>query len=80
MAQKTRIAITVDKATADQYRADLKALKLPPATMSGLIDQWMQAFAPTLHVMAERKLRGEQMTFEEVIDTMADSVKAAMKP
>lgn len=80
MAQKIRIGVTVDKATVVQFKADLKTLKLPPATLSSLVDEWLQGFAPTLRVMAEKKSRGEQMSFDEVIQAMADIVKSAMKP
>lgn len=80
MGEKTRIAVTVNKDTALQIKSDLKLLKLPPATLSSMVDEWLQAFAPTLHKMAEKKVRGEQMSFNDVIEMMADSMRSALKP
>lgn len=80
MAQKTRIALTVNKAVVDQFRADLKTLNLHPAMMSNLVDEWLTAFGPVLHNLAQKKQRGEQITFDEVVGTIMEEMGKAMRP
>ena len=70
MNEKIRIAVTVNKQVATQIKADLKSLNLPPQTLSNLVDEWLTAFAPAINQMAEKKRKGEQLTFDEVAGTI----------
>ena len=76
---KIRIAFTVDKAIAEQVKADIKALNLPPATLSNLVDEWLTSFAPVLHHLAEKKRRGEQLSFDEVMGTVIEGMGRSLK-
>jgi len=71
---KKRYFVSLDKELVDQFKADLDSLKLPPQTFSNLINEWVENFAPALHQMAEKKRKGEQLTFEEVMGTVVEGV------
>lgn len=64
---KKRYYLTLTKENVDAIKRDLTILNLPPSAMSGLLDEWLEKFRPTLHKMAERKLAGKQLSFEELI-------------
>ena len=74
MTEKTRIGVTVTKSVVDQVKQDIKSLGLHPATLSNLVDEWLTEFAPTLNLMAEKKRKGEQLSFEDVIGTVVEGI------
>ena len=76
---KKRYMLTLTKETVEAINADLRILRLPPGTMSGMVDEWLEKFAPTLHKMAEKKSKGEQLTFEEVIGDLFSEMGRAIK-
>lgn len=74
---KKRYMLTLTQETVESINAHFKTLRLPPGTLSGLVDDWLDKFEPTLRRMAEKKAKGEQMTFEEVLgDLFADMGQA----
>jgi len=79
MSEKTRIAVTVSKSLADQVKADIRTLNLPPATLSNLVNEWLVNFAPVLRQMADKKSKGEQLSFEEVIGNVLETTGRGMK-
>lgn len=76
---KKRYQLTLTKSTVEQMHKDLQSLGLRKDALSGLVDDWLIKFAPTLHKMAERKLRGEQLTFEEVLGDLFEITAKAMR-
>lgn len=76
---KKRYMLTLTQETVEAINADLRLLRLPPGTMSGLVDEWLEKFAPTLHKMAEKKVKGEQLTFEEVIGDLFTEMGKVIK-
>lgn len=79
-----RYYLTLTKENVEAIHSHLAALRLPKSTMSGLVDEWLQKFEPTLRRMVEKKQRGEQLTFEEVmgdlISELAETVREAGRP
>lgn len=76
---KKRHQIFLTEENFQSMKDDFKALGLPPSAMSALIDDWLIKFAPTLHKMADRKRKGEQLTFEELLGDLFGEMSKAMK-
>lgn len=76
---KKRYMLTLTQETVEAINTDLRVLRLPPGTLSGLVDDWLEKFAPTLHKMAEKKLKGEQLTFEELLGDLFAEMGQAIK-
>jgi len=76
---KKRYMLTLTQETVEKIQSDLKAIGLPKPAMSALVDDWLLAFSPTLSKMADRKRRGEQLTFEEVLGDLFNQIGSAMK-
>lgn len=65
---KKRYLLSLDQDVIDGIKEDFRILRLPPATLSNIINEQMTAFAPIVHKMAEKKRKGEQVTFEEIAE------------
>jgi len=77
---KKRYFLSLDQEQTEQFKADLEALSLPPATFSNLVNEWIGNFSPSLHLMAEKKRKGEQLTFEEIMGTFLETSGKRMQP
>ena len=75
---KKRYFVSLDQEITDQFKADLESLNLPPATFSNLVNEWIESFAPSVHQMAEKKRKGEQLSFEEIMGTVLDGTARKM--
>lgn len=77
---KKRYQITLTQSVVDQMKEDIQALGLPAPVFSLLIDEAIRSsLAPMLHKMADRKLKGEQLTFQEIIADALELASDAMK-
>lgn len=77
---KKRYQLTLTPATVDEMHRQLAILGLPKSALSAIVDDWLLNFVPILTKMADKKRRGEQLTFDELMGDLFTSIGAAMKP
>jgi uncharacterized membrane-anchored protein len=77
---KKRYQLTLTPAHVDEMHRHLAVLGLPKSALSAVVDDWLANFVPILSKMADKKRRGEQMTFDEIMGDLFVSIGAAMKP
>lgn len=76
---KKRYVLTLTQDNFEAMQRDMRALGLVRGSMSALVDDWLLKFAPTLHKMADRKARGEQLTFEEMLGDLFQELGRTIK-
>lgn len=77
---KKRYQMTLTEANVTEAHKHLAALGLRKDALSAILDDWLGNFLPVLTKMADKKRRGEQITFEEILGDLFTSVGNAMKP
>lgn len=77
---KKRYMMTLTQEHVEGCHAQLKRLGLPKPALSAVIDDWIGNFEPILTKMADKKARGEQMSFEDMMGDLFVSLGKAMKP
>lgn len=77
---KKRYQMSLTPANVEECHRQLQRLGLRKDALSAVVDDWLGNFAPVLAKMADKKSRGEQMTFEEVMSDLFVSIGSAMKP
>lgn len=77
---KKRYQLSLNEETVEQLKADFTVLCLPPATLSNMVNEWLTAFSPVVHKMADKKRRGEQLTFDELAGAIVAEFSNALKP
>lgn len=76
--KKKRYQITLTQSVADQFKADLEILGLPPATFSKIIDDSLINVAQVFRHAAERIENGEKLNLADMFDeamTLAQEIK-----
>lgn len=71
---KKRYQITLTKEAADELKAILDELRLPPATFSNILDGALIHALPGFKRLIERIKAGEQMTFAQVAEEFQKSL------
>lgn len=61
---KKRYQVTLTSQHVEEAHRQLSALGLPKSALSAILDDWLGNFLPILTKMADKKRKGEQMTFE----------------
>jgi len=76
---KKRFYLTLTKENTEQMHKNLLSLGLGKNALSGLVDDWLLKFAPTLQKMADKKLSGQQLTFEEILGDLFGELSKTLK-
>ena len=76
---KKRYFVSLDQDMVEQFKADLDALNLPPATFSNLINEWLVNFSPVMRRLAESKAKGTQLSFNDVMGTVIEEMGRSIK-
>lgn len=77
---KKRYQVTLHQSYVEEAHRQLARLGLPKPALSAILDDWLGNFLPILTRMADKKSRGEQMSFDEIIGELFVSLGDAMKP
>jgi len=72
---KKRYALSLDQKLVEDFKKALKELGFPPNTFSAIVNDMLEGTYPVYRKMADQKAEGEQLTMDEVIQGMADSMK-----
>lgn len=76
---KKRYQMSLTPANVEECHRQLQRLGLRKDALSAIVDDWLANFAPVLVKMADKKARGEQMTFDELMGDLFTSLGNAMK-
>ena len=76
---KKRYFVSLEQELTDQFKADLETLNLPKGTFSNLMNEWLSNFAPVLRQLADRKLKGSQLSFNEIMGTVVEEMGKSLK-
>lgn len=77
---RKRYLMTFTVENVEECQRQIQRLGLPKSTLSAVLDDWMANFSPVLTRMADKKCKGEHMTFEEIMSDVFVSLGKAMKP
>jgi len=77
---KKRYTFTLPIGVVEQIHVDLKRLGLTPAALSGVITDVLIGFSPVVTRLADKKEKGIQVTFEDVISETLLAAGEAMRP
>ena len=77
---KKRLMMTLTAENMAECQKQLARLGLPKSALSAIVDDWLANFGPLLAKMADKKQRGEQMSFEELLGDLFTSLGNATKP
>lgn len=78
--EKKRYSVTLTESSVEQMKADIKRLGLPSSMFSGILDEAItMTLGPMMHRMAEKKAKGEQITFEDVISDAFQAAQDALR-
>jgi len=77
---KKRYMMTLTQSTVEEAHSMLKELGLGKPALSALVDDQLTNFLPVLIKMVDAKRQGKQLTFDEIMGEVFQTIGKAMKP